>query len=309
MPIPYMGSKRKSVDKIYNTITNFSDKKVIYDLFTGGFAIGEHFYKKGFKVIANDKNKYVVALLREAIKGLDESIVTKFVSRDLYLDVQKNKENYDDWYVGFIQCIYSFGNNQTCYSFSKDNEKIKYAGHEIVINKNPDELLKLFPEIPENLIEGIIKQSDWHKRRIALIKVSKILNNRKFKLEQLERLERLERLQQLEQLERLELYSNNYFNIEIENDSIIYCDPPYEGTASYAEGGFNHSDFWDWCRKQSLTNDVFISEYKAPDDFISILKFSQKSTLQGGLQKHNNQPCENLFIHKSFYDRKFKLKN
>jgi site-specific DNA-adenine methylase len=40
MPIPYMGSKRKSAQKIYQTIINFNPVKgTIVDLFCGGFAI------------------------------------------------------------------------------------------------------------------------------------------------------------------------------------------------------------------------------------------------------------------------------
>lgn len=55
------------------------------------------------------------------------------------------------------------------------------------------------------------------------------------------------------------------------SQSVIYCDPPYEGTTSYTTSKFNHNEFWDWCRRMSLEgHDVFISEYKAPDDFICV---------------------------------------
>ena len=48
MSIPYMGSKRKSASKIYQTIENFNpNSKIIVDLFCGGFAIGEKFLEKG----------------------------------------------------------------------------------------------------------------------------------------------------------------------------------------------------------------------------------------------------------------------
>ena len=64
--IPYLGSKRKSADKIYSLISSREPKGVLVDLFAGGFAIGEKFMIKGWTVIANDKNKYVMALLKQA---------------------------------------------------------------------------------------------------------------------------------------------------------------------------------------------------------------------------------------------------
>lgn len=51
--------------------------------------------------------------------------------------------------------------------------------------------------------------------------------------------------------------------------SIIYCDPPYKGTAGYKDSkDFNYEGFYDYCRElKKLGNDVFISEYEMPNDF------------------------------------------
>jgi hypothetical protein len=213
--------------------------------------------------------------------------------------VNKNAYIYEDWYVGFVQCIWSFGNNQKDYIFGKGVEPIKLAGHKLVIDKDPSGVIGL---IPQRHIDGIMKQSDWHKRRIALVKVSKVLQNRSLELEQLERLERLqqlerlEQLQQLERLQQLEFHATDYDKVKIKKDAVIYCDPPYKGTAEYKEGDFDHNKFWEWVRKVSKTNKIYISEYQAPADFVPILSFEQKSTLQGGIQTHNNQPMERLFV-------------
>lgn len=61
----------------------------------------------------------------------------------------------------------------------------------------------------------------------------------------------------------------SYQDLEIPPNSLIYCDPPYEGTAEYkAVNKINHNDFWQWCRDMSKKgHNVFISEYNAPDDF------------------------------------------
>ena len=301
MPVPYMGSKRKSAQKIYQTIKNFNpEATTIVDLFCGGFAISEKFMTNGWKVIANDKNKYVVELIREAIAGRfnDNVFTTEFITRDKFKDVISNPDNYDDWYVGYVQCVWSFGNKQKSYLFGKDIELIKLAGHKLIIDKDPSGLTSI---VPKKYIDGILHLQDWHKRRIALVKVSKVLKTRAYELqqlqqlEQLERLEQLEQLQQLQRLERLQLYSDYYDSIEIPDGAVIYCDPPYENTTEYAEDGFNHAKFWNWATEISKKHNVYISEYKAPENFKAILRFPQKSTLQGGNQKHNNQPDECLF--------------
>jgi len=286
MPIPYLGSKRKSAGKIYSTIKNLNpEADILVDLFCGGFAISEYFYKNGWKVISNDKNKYVVALLNKTInEGLDEKEVTKWVSRKRFLEVTNNPDNYEDWYVGYLMCIWSFGNNQVRYLFGKENEPIKHAGHELVINKDKALINKLIPDIPERYIEGILKQTNWHKGRMALSMVSRKLKTR------------ILELQQLQQLERLQLSSGDYRKVVIPSGAVVYCDPPYQNVMEYKEGEFNHKEFWDYVRKLSKTNRVYISEYQAPKDFKVVLKFSQNSTYASGNNK--GQPDECLFTMK-----------
>lgn len=68
-------------------------------------------------------------------------------------------------------------------------------------------------------------------------------------------------------LQDVELLNYNYLDLPIPNNSLIYCDPPYEGTTKY-KTNFNYPEFWQWCR--DMTNKghtVFISEYNAPVDF------------------------------------------
>ena len=73
----------------------------------------------------------------------------------------------------------------------------------------------------------------------------------------------------------------SYNDLEIPDNSIIYCDPPYENTASYkAVDKFNHQEFWEWCRTKSKEgHTVFISEYNAPNDFECIWEKEVNSSL------------------------------
>ena len=79
-------------------------------------------------------------------------------------------------------------------------------------------------------------------------------------------------------------------------NSLIYCDPPYNGTTKYATGLFDHDKFWQWCRDMSEAgHTVFISEYSAPDDFECIWSMDVISGLTvTGPQKRN---VEKLFVY------------
>jgi len=318
MPLPYMGSKRDSSGKIYQVIKNHSpESNTICDLFCGGWAISEYFFKNGFSIISNDKNKYIIALLEKIFfNSIEEEKFLQFVSREEFQYAMENKEKCEDWYIGFLMTCWTFGNNQRDYIYGKEFESIKKAGHELVVNKNPELFLALYPTLPIKYIEGILKQKDWQTRRIAFLRVLKAFFKSKKDpderyLQNLQNLERLgtlanlKRLANLERLERLEnlhkigsqdlknitLSSNDYREVKIPKNAIVYCDPPYFSTAIYAEGGFNHKEFWEWARETSKTNKIFISEYSAPSDVKVILEFSRRSLLA----KTDNHQNEKLF--------------
>ena len=62
----------------------------------------------------------------------------------------------------------------------------------------------------------------------------------------------------------------DYRELDIPENSLIYCDPPYANTTQY-KNKFDHKDFWEWCRQKSDEgHKVFISEYKAPKDFVCV---------------------------------------
>ena len=92
--------------------------------------------------------------------------------------------------------------------------------------------------------------------------------------------------------------SCNYSVLEIPNNSIIYCDPPYTNTAKYkAVDDFDHAVFWQWCRDMSNKgHQVFISEYNAPDDFECLWQ----KEIQSGLNTSSTKKgIEKLFRYKA----------
>ena len=51
----------------------------------------------------------------------------------------------------------------------------------------------------------------------------------------------------------------NYYDLVFTSQSLIYCDPPYEGTTKYKDH-FNHERFWKWCEDRVLDgHKIFVS--------------------------------------------------
>ncbi len=262
--MPYMGSKRKLANKILNAIyQTVGDFDTLYDLFGGGGAMSIAALNAGHKVFYNEKNIAIVELWRHISAG--KKLPNRWITREEY----REKVQGRDWFAGFLQSCWSFGNNQKSYLFGAENEKLKHLGHEIVINKSEAARVELSTALGISL--------PMPKNRLDFRRTIKELTGERGALESLELLERLERLRQLESLEYLNISCNDYTKIKIKSGSVIYCDPPYSGTAEYKEGAFDHVAFWHWCREQ--TKPVFISEYSAPADFKVIAEFKHMSLL------------------------------
>ena len=114
-------------------------------------------------------------------------------------------------------------------------------------------------------------------------------------LESMQRLQNLQRLQSLQSLQSLQILQKSYNDINIDENSVIYCDPPYMNTAQYVTGDFDTNAFFDWCRKQKEL--VVVSEYDAPDDFQCVAIFNRRSKLQGGIKGYGN--AERLFVRRN----------
>lgn len=96
---------------------------------------------------------------------------------------------------------------------------------------------------------------------------------------------------QIPKLQGVEFRSGDYKNLQIPEESIIYCDPPYMNTTGYAKG-LDHDEFWQWCRERVYDgHKVYVSEYQAPDDFIKIWEKRMINRLNT-----NKKATEKLFI-------------
>lgn len=106
---------------------------------------------------------------------------------------------------------------------------------------------------------------------------------------------RLAELKRLQPLNNLTLTTLDYKEVKIKtpiDETIIYLDPPYRGTAKYIEG-VSHDEIDDYFKSSPYT--CFMSEYKAP--FKSILKI-KKAQLLDNTKEKKTYALEQLYINK-----------
>lgn len=86
-------------------------------------------------------------------------------------------------------------------------------------------------------------------------------------------------LAQYNGIQGIKIYNKNYYELEIPKNSIIYCDPPYQGTTKYKDS-FDYSYYWQWCEQMSKEgHKVFVSEYNAPSNWECIWSKEVHNTL------------------------------
>ena len=117
----------------------------------------------------------------------------------------------------------------------------------------------------------------------------------------------------LEVVKGVEFISMDYRDLLLQHrfkDCMIYCDPPYMGTTGYGFcKGFNHELFWYVMRWLSYDNLVFISEYNAPDDFISVLRINRSVGLGSrDVDTIKDTVADNIFVYEGGMFIKTKMK-
>jgi DNA adenine methylase len=103
-------------------------------------------------------------------------------------------------------------------------------------------------------------------------------NSRNYCLESKNNL--LKQISRIKDFKDIVFSNKNYDEMFIPiQQSIIYCDPPYQGTTGY-KNKFDHNKFWEWCNKKiEEGHKVFVSEYNAPEDWCCIWKKQVNNSL------------------------------
>ena len=321
---PYKGSKSRIVEKLGMTIP-FEGVENFYDLFAGGAAVTHYMLlnNRYEHIYANDYDGSALRMFNDAIHGKyrDEK---RWISREDFIRL-KDTDPY-------VQCCWSFGNNQRDYLYSRKIEPYKKACHYVIVFGDFSLLRELCPEVAGVCEEALRGVTDTHERRVKFgptivswLKAHGTLEmvnsnplysschvkkdtktrpkgtirdlERLQSLERLERLESLQSLQSLERLERLEISTSDYRLVEIKPNSVIYCDPPYSETNTYSKKSstrqpFNHAEFYDWCCEQEEL--VLVSEYNMPADrFTEVWSTSHVQSL---CATKTSEVTERLFV-------------
>ena len=312
--LPYAGSKSRIAHWV---IDNLPRGRVLIDAFAGGCAITHRalLSQKWQTIIANDINGKFPQLFLDVIHGKyrDEK---RWISR---ADFERLKSQ-----DAFVACCWSFGNNLRYYMYSQYIEPYKRALHYAIVFDDFAPMQELMPEVAQAVADALHGQNNLHDRRITtqniIVKTLKQLTGDNYahsiiqsnplyqsirhtsrkgapslerlqSLQSLQSLERLQSLQSLERLQSLRVTSQSYDEIDIPDDAVVYCDPPYhasdkrlyEGTAR----GFDHGAFYDWCVRVSKTNPIFISEYSIEDDRFEVVAEIEKMTSMSAKKSFN----------------------
>lgn len=298
--IPYMGSKQKLVDKIVPFILNrHPDIDSFYDLFGGGGSVSLYVARKypALDVVYNERSKAISALMQHLKDGGD--IPLDFVNRSQFEVGYKG----DDWYAGLLQCAWTFGNNQKSYLYGMPLQDFKQALAELAvtgssdiefIEKTADDLNKkeYGKDVNTKIFLNPKRYTTPYQRRIVLAKQIPNVGA----LQHLTRLERLIQIENMPGISTLGISSGkSYEEVPIIGvRPIIYCDPPYEGTAEYREGAFNHQEFYDWCMAQTVP--VYVSSYKVSDPrFKRVKAINTRSLLNSSKSKESSYNYENIY--------------
>lgn len=289
--LPYAGSKSRISHWV---IDNLPRGRVLIDAFAGGCAITHRalLSQKWQKIIANDINGKYPQLFADAIHGRyrDEK---RWISRE---DFERLKSQ-----DAFVACCFSFGNNLRYYMYSQAIEPYKRALHYAIVFNDFEPMQELMPEVAQAVHEAIHWIRNTHDRRITaqnvIVKTLKRLTGDNYAHQIIQGNPLYKKIrhsnkdaQSLERLESLRVTSLSYDEIDIPDDAVVYCDPPYhacdknlyEGTAR-----FDHNAFYDWCVDVSKTNPIFISEYSIEDDRFEIVAEKQKMTSMSPVKSFN----------------------
>lgn len=307
--LPYMGSKNSIVPFIIQALPPAEN---FYDLFAGGCAIthGAMLTNKWKTIIINDINCGITKLFIDAINGKynDEK---RWISRE---DFFKLKDT--DPYVAYC---WSFGYRAVTYLYGADIEPWKKALHYARVLNDRTLLHDMGidsdgsrNDIGKHAKEYASKYCAWFKKvneGKPLSTVNQIGLKNLESLQRLQRLQSLESLQNLQRLQSLQRYCVSYEQISIKPNSVVYCDIPYEDTAEYISGSFDHKAFYDWaCKQKEL---VVISSYKISDDRFMEINYIKKYALFNSTNGERKQNYEKIFIpkhQKELYEKMMKRK-
>lgn len=286
--MPYKGSKSQIAHFIIDSLppaTHF------YDLFGGGGAISHLAMLSGkWKYIHyNELNTLVADGFKMFINGEFKNI-KHWVSRDEFHQTKKTDP--------YSSLVFSFGNSQRCYLYCREIEPWKKALHYVLFFNDYrlfDDMgfrftkiewsdikanLNHYKDIYKEYLTSVTPPNDyeWNIERLMSLKTFDCLETKR----------RWNRLNSCEEVcKDIIVTSLDYKDVAIENDSVIYCDPPYLSCEDYVQtkGSLDRAEYYDYCRN----NNCYCSEQVMPKDFNVETQISKLVLMKDGQRSYRTE--------------------
>lgn len=324
--LPYKGSK-SAIAKDIISVLPCGNRLV--DLFCGGCAVTDFALKhtdKFKRFLINDIDERNPRTYIKALNGGFNN-EDRWISRQ---DFFKLKETDD-----YVRLCFSFGNGCKTYMYGPQIEPYKRAIHHIVFWDDYGPMQELCPAVVDcihNYCDGKDRKSKrlaigyaitdhikqhfsveywqsnpmfravkvkWSPERRGIPSSELVGDFIKDNLVEPHSLEHLLCLERLQSLERQEAHivatADDYCNYVYQDGDVVYCDPPYANTSKYTVD-FDNDAFWQWCRTRDFP--VYVSEYQAPEDFISV--FCKEKRRLYDNSNLSAPAVEHLFLHKKW---------
>ena len=297
--LPYTGSKSRIAPWLMEMLP---DCEHFVDVFAGGCAVSHAMilYGKAKKITMNDLQGDVVNLFIDALHGdLEKYSPYQWIDRTAFFE-QKDKNPfirlvysfgndgktylYSRQIEEYKHAVHSAITENKWSDFKKlcpelsekcrnellkcpiiENEYSKsIRERNLKFNKKCCEILRDISG--NNFYSDIIQQNPFYrtakKERISHCKSS-------IKIESIQSSQQLEGIYRINQINNninnlpvINAQSMDYRLLDIPNNSVVFCDPPYkDSSVKYNNTKFNHEDFYDWCLEKAKHNDVFVTEY------------------------------------------------
>lgn len=244
--LPYQGSKNRIATWV---VDHLPVAPVLVDIMCGGGAVSHAAALSG---------KYGAIMLNDVV-GTAEVFVDAVAGRYAEYNTVPTRDEFfaqknDDIVMSLL---YSFGNKRCDYLWSRDLEPVKVAASRALTA----------PTLAE-------RQANWRAFCRALSEYVDAHGQLPANTQRLQGLEALGRLRELSSLSghatTLLASHDDYRDMVIPDDAVVYVDPPYVGTRceGYKDTAFDFDAFHDWLA--TTTNLTVISEYAPPPDCVSV---------------------------------------
>ena len=278
--VPYKGSKNQIAEWITMSLPR---AEYFVDLFCGGCAVTHAalLSRKWKRFIINDIDGRMPKLFLDAVYGkYTVKNHPEWVSREEFHRLKDSD--------AYIAMVWSFGNNGKDYMYGEDIEQFKHDYHRAVFTDDISLLEPYGYKISSTHKKDVYERYLEFNRQIKEIARSD--------LDSVVRQREIESLQRLQSLQSLQSLHVDYQAVEIPPNAVIYCDPPYKGTNCGKYDGFDSERFHKWALKQ---NNIFISEYNMPDDFIVVDEVEK--TILSAANGNSQKAVERLYTNEKTY--------